>query len=245
MDNSILWAGRTLHGTDRFGRWRVLRGQFEGWADSPGVKGATVDRENADGEFDLPIYNEARIVQIGGQLIGSGRRELREARNFLAGPMLGRLQVSDAGATQWADAKRNAAVRFDILTPTLAHWQIVLKCPDPRKFGDFKSVAVAAGSGVVLHHRGNYEATPLIRVHGPTAAYTVTGPAGEQYTVTGGLGAGNEHVIDFNDGLLRVNGAITAAFVTKAELWRVPPGQRATATLSAGNGHIELLDTYI
>jgi hypothetical protein len=233
-----------LHGTDRFGKWVTVRDQFDGWWDSPDTKGESADRDGADGEYDLPVYNQARILTIGGNLHAMPG-QIHEAGNFLRGPMLGRLQVTMLGLTQWADAKRVAGVRFTPVTDRLAQWQVRLKCPDPRKFGEFDSVAVSAGAPASLYHRGNYDASPVIRVHGPTAAYTVTGPAGEQYTVTGGLGAGNEHVIDFNDGLLRVNGAITAAAVSKAELWVVPPGQKVTASLSAGNGHIDLLDTFI
>ncbi len=220
---------------------------MEGWWDSPDAKADDVSREQADGTYDLPVYYEARYVTITGIFIADNEAKMFDGMNRFSAIMRGpsRLQVVGYGKDQWVDVVRASRNVITPATDKVCHWQLRAKATDSRKFGEFESFAISAGPGVGVHHRGNYEATPLIRVHGPTVAYTVTGPEGEQYTVTGGLGAGNEHVIDFNDGLLRVNGAITAAAVTKAELWLVPPGQKVTATLSTGNGHIELLDTYI
>jgi hypothetical protein len=241
----IMLDGQILNGSDHLGDWKTS--SFDGWWDSPDAKSQDVERDQADGDHDLDVFYQSRYVTIPGRLAASSHETLHLGMNRFTGLVQkrARLQVSGHGPTVWADVKRASGISIVPVTDKFAQWQLRLKAPDSRKFGDFESFAIAAGTPVGVHHRGNYDASPLFRVHGPTVAYTITGPDGEEYTVTGGLGGGNEHVIDFNDGLLRVNGVITAAVVPKAELWKVPAGQKVTATLSAGNAHIELLDTYI
>lgn len=248
--NSILWAERTLHGTDRFGQWKVLQGRFQGWLESPEIKGETVARQNSDGDYDLPTYNEARIVEIGGQLVAPGRRELIEARNFLAGPMLGRLQVTDEDVTQWADAKRTSGVRFNILTPRLAHWQLTLKCADPRKFGLRRSEELVGGLSRSLYHYGNAAASPVVVINGPvTGGYTLSSNDGRQYRVNAGINSGSTHTVDMNDGLLRVDGAVQSGLVGQADIWDIPAGKILNMALVADSGdatgEVLITDTYI
>ncbi len=248
--NSILWAGRTLHGTDRFGRWVTLRGQFEGWWDSPEIKGQTVNREDADGEFDLPIYNQARLVTIGGHVHAPSRRELREARNFLAGPMVGRLQVTDEGSTQWADAKRTSPLRFVTLTPTFAQWQITLKCTDPRKFGELYTFAASVGSPATAFHWGNYVAMPRFTVAGSMPGGYTLWIQGVPFVVTRPLWSTDPHTIDYDDGRLRIGGVVIHGGLGVTNTPGVQPGGSALIeitplTTGTATATMTLLDTFI
>ena len=249
MPELITWAGRTLSGSDRFGEWAVT-GELEGWWDSPEVKGETADRPNADGEYDLPVYNEARLITINGTLRAKSHAQLHDAGNFLTGPISGRLTVAGHGSSQWADAKRNSGVKFTPVTDVFAQWQVRLKCVNPRKFGNARDFVRTNGT-VSVFHRGNYNALPTVVVRGSAAnGYRLNGPGGLQYKVTRALVTGIPHRIEFTDGRLRVNGTVVATGADSADVWPVPPGQSVDFdinVLSGGTAEatITITDTYI
>ncbi len=243
-----MWAGRTLSGSDRFGNWAAT--EVEGWWDSPDTKGDSEDRPNADGEFDLPVYNQARLVTISGHLRTEGHGQMHEAMNYLTGPMSGRLSVAGHGVVQWADMKRNSGVKFTPVTDTFAQWQVRLKAVDPRKYGNTKDFIRTNGI-VSTFHRGNYDAHPTVIVRGSAAnGYRLNGPDGKQYRVTRALDAGIAHRIEFNDGLLRVDGNLVSTGVDQADVWPIPSGQSVDFDINVLNGGtaeatITVTDTYI
>lgn len=247
-NDHITWAGRTLSGKDRFGEWIVT--SIKGVWYSPGVKGETDDRPNADGEYDLPTYKKARILSLSGTFHARSHAELHEAGIFLTGATRGRFQVVGHGPTQWADAKVDGEIEFDPETDTLATWVLVLKCPDPRKFGDVQSFTLPANTPTVVFHRGNYEATPVITVSGSMpGGYTLT-VAGWNYAVSVPLVSGTPHVIDYNDGRLRINGSVVQNSIGNTNLATIPPGESVTCALYAtsggtGSAVMKLPDTYI
>jgi len=243
-----MWAGRTLSGVDRFGKWVCT--SLDGWWDSPEVKGETSDRPNSDGEFDLPVYNEARLVTATGHLHAGSHAQLHEAMNFFTGAMAGRFQASGHGSVQWADAKRNSGVKFTPVTDVFAQWQVRLKCVNPRKFGNSQDFVRTNGT-VSVFHRGNFNALPTVVVRGSAAnGYRLNGPGGLQYKVTRALVSGIPHRIEFTDGRLRVNGTVVATGADSADVWPVPPGQSVDFdinVLSGGTAEatITVTDTYI
>ncbi|WP_157875080.1 hypothetical protein [Arthrobacter sp. PAMC 25486] len=204
-----------------------------------------MDRENSDGEYDLPTYNAARVVTVTGNLQARSHMDMHEAMNFLTGPMRGRLQVSGHSSTQWADAKRNAGVKFTPITDTLATWQVPLRCPDPAKYGDRHTYDLAPNVAVSAFHRGNYAASPVVQVNGPlVGGFTITHPGG-LYTALGDLGAGGWVRVDFATGRLRLNGNDRSDLVTRADLFKVLPGNNASVKISKGTGYVEVIDTYM
>jgi len=244
----ITWAGRTLSGPDRFGEWATT--EIEGWWDSPEVKGDTAERPYQDGEFDLPTYNEARLITVNGHVRAKSHGHLHEAMNFFTGPMFGRLTVSGHGVVQWADAKRNSGVKFTPVTDVFAQWQVRLKCVDPRKFGESKTVAVATGSPVTAFHRGNYNAMPKFIVRGDMpGGYTIT-VDGWNYTVTSALVTGAPHRIDYDNGKLYRNGVLTQGNLGNTNTAPIPPGKSVgvglyPVTTGSGSADMTIIDTYI
>jgi hypothetical protein len=245
----ITWAGRTLSGSDRFGEWAVT-GELEGWWDSPEIKGETQDRPYQDGEFDLPVYNQARIITINGNLRAKSHQQLHEAGDFLTGPISGRLTVTGHGSARWADAKRNSGVKFTPVTDVFAQWQVRLKCVDPRKFGESKTIAVATGSPVSAFHRGNYNAMPSFIIRGDMpGGYTIT-VNGWNYTVTSALVTGAPHRIDYNNGRLYRNGVLSQGNLGNTNTTPIPPGQSVAVglypvTTGSGSADMTITDTYI
>jgi len=244
----ITWAGRTLSGVDRFGKWVTT--SLDGWWDSPEVKGDTEDRPYQDGEFDLPVYNQARLITINGSLHVGNHSHLHEAMNFLTGPIAGRLQVTGHGSVQWADAKRNSGVKFTPVTDVFAQWQVRLKCVDPRKFGDTKTVAVATGSPISVFHRGNYNATPSFVVKGSMpGGYTITVNVWN-YAVTLPLVSGKPHTVDYNNGRLYVNGVLAQNSLGNTNTTPIPPGISVGVglypmTTGSGSADMTITDTHI
>jgi len=243
----ITWAGRTLSGADRFGQWSCE--VPDAWWDSPDTKGEEVDRPNTDGEYDLPIYNQARLPRLQGMLHAANHATLHEAGIFLTGAMRGRLQVSGHGPIQWADAKRNGVIRFTPITDTLAQWQVPLKCPDPRKYGQAKTFPLVKAEYVDLNHRGNYNASATVSVTGNApGGYTLREPGGVYYEVTGSLSPGETHTIDFRTGIFRINGYIVAGETGVSDIWFIEPGVvKPMKITSSGtvNATATVVDTYI
>jgi hypothetical protein len=241
------WAGRTLHGTDRFGQWITLEST---WDDTPDTKGEEEDRPNADGEYDLPIFYAARYITVTGHLHTASHAKTHEAMHWFNGAMTGRFVVSGHGPTLWCDAKRNSGTKFTIITDTFAQWQIKLKAVNPRKFGASNDFVRTNGT-VSVFHRGNYGALPTVIVRGSAAnGYRINGPGGKQYKVSRALVTGVPHRIEFRDGLLRVDGNLVPDGVDRADVWPVPAGTATDFDINVLNGGtaeatITVTDTYI
>lgn len=207
-----------------------------------------MDRANADGEYDLPIFNQARLVTVGGNFYAKNHEQMHEAGNFLTAAMLGRLQVTMHGKTQWADAKRNSGIRFTPITDVIAQWQLRLKCPDPRKYGDTQSFPLSS-EYTNLFHWGNYRASPIVTVTGNApGGYTIQEPGGVSYQVTGQLLPGQTHTVDFRTGVFRINGYIISGQTGITDIWYIEPGNaKGMRVTSAGtvNATATVTDTFI
>lgn len=247
MSEQITWAGRMLSGTDRFGEW--ITTNLDGWFDSPEVKGDAVEREGQDGEFDLPIQHRARLVTVSGHFRAAGHEQLHDAMNHFGAPTVGRFTVAGHGPVMWADGKRNSGVKFTPITDTLAQWQVGLKFVDPRKYGNSKTFVLDAGATVQVHHRGNYGAMPKFVIRGDAPSYTLT-INGWNYAVSKALQTGKPHRIDYANGKLYVNGALTQNSLGNTNVTTIPPGASVGCGLfltagGTGSADMTVTDTYI
>lgn len=244
----VMMGGQILNGTDRFGLW--VTEKIEGWFEPPTTRDGDVERSGSNGDYDLPSQFAARTPTLEGVLIAENRSDalLGLASLSNSAPLgVARLHVIDEGMRTWAMAKF-AGLESTWLTRQSFRWQLRVKCPDPRRFGDVRVVPAGAGSATAVQNRGNFPASPVIVVPGPLTAggYTVTGPNGELFTVTTSPASGTTHLIDMHDGLLRINGSMAAGsgFVSRADVFTIPAGGKANVTLSKG-GRVELYDTYM
>ena len=248
-DSRILWAGRTLHGVDHFGEWRCT--QWDGWDDSPDIKGDNVARPDADGDYDLPIYNEARKVNMTGQLTSTSRQLLISGGDALKGRMAGRFQVVNDAGGRWAESKRQSPVRFEIINDHLAIWQVRLKFDESTKYGDTRTWAASVGANASgIHHRGNYNAVPKFVVAGSMpGGYTLT-IMGQVFNVTQPLVSGQPHSIDYASGRLRIGGNVVHGGIGYGFHPLIPPGVTtllaiAPGTTGTATATLSLTDTYI
>ena len=246
----ITWGARTLSGVDRFGRWVVTDG-MESWWGSPDTRGDTEDRPDSDGELDLPVYNQARLLTLQGHLHSSGHDQLHEAGYYLSSSMFGRFKVQGHGPTLWADGRRNSGVQFLPVTDSFAKWQVRIKFVDPCQYGDTKTWTASVGSNALnIAHRGNYNAVPRFFVEGSMpGGYRLT-IKGQIFTVTQPLVAGVPHSIDYADGRLRIGGSIVAGGIGYGFTPLVTPGvvtALSIVPLTTGTATVTLTltDTYI
>jgi hypothetical protein len=246
----IILDGKVLEGTDQYGEWGVHT--FEGWWDSPDVKTEQIARPKADGDFNLPVYYQARYPTLTGIFIADSEAKMFDGMNRFSALLRqpGRLQVVGYGPTQWADVQRASKNPITPQTDRVCLWQVRVKAPDPRKFGDSKTIAVATGAPVTAFHRGNYPATPSFIIRGDIPlGYTIT-VDGWNYTVTKALQTGRPHRLDYNNGRLYVDGILTQNSLGNTNIATIPPGKTIGVGLYAtgagsGSADMTIVDTYI
>ncbi|MFK0082721.1 hypothetical protein [Glutamicibacter sp. NPDC090743] len=204
------------------------------------------------GGYVLPEFYGERLITISGRFISKSHLHQHEAMNALRGAIrpgeVKTMQVLGHGPDQWANVMLDRKIRVVPETDTYASFQISLRSPDPRIFGMARSVPASAGVAVMVENRGSAPAWPKIVVPGAVSSggYTITGPGGEQYTVTASPSSSQTHYVDMWDGMLRVNSSMAAGagLVGAAQTFTIPPGGKVPVTLSKG-GRIELYDTYM
>jgi hypothetical protein len=245
----VVLAGQILHGNDRLGHWKVT--QLEGWGESPPVRVEDTPRTNYDGDHDMPVRYAARLVTIGGRVICPSEAAAQQTRNRLTGLVRAtvRAQVTDLGETTWADVK--LADKVDAKrVGRLVRFQYQLRAPNPRRFGNAKTLAVATGAPISVFHRGNYDAMPSFIVRGDMpGGYTIT-LNGWNYTVTKPIVTGAPHRIDYNNGRLYINGVLNQGNLGNVNTTPIPPGQSVAVGLypvstGSGSADITITDTYI
>lgn len=224
---------------------------MEDWWGSPEIKGEVVSRPDADGDLDLPTYNEARLLTLSGHLHTDSHDQMHEAAAYLSSSMFGRFRVQGHGPSLWADGKRNSSVRFMPVTDRFAQWQVRLKFVDPCKYGDTKTYTASVGAVANgIYHRGNYNAIPRFVVDGSMpGGYRLT-IKGQIFTVTRPLVSGVPHSIDYADGRLRIGGSIVPGGIGYGFTPLVTPGVVTAlgiepVTTGAGTATLTLTDTYI
>jgi len=240
------------HGSDGF---IISPDGFSGWDDGVDMRLENTARPYANGSFNLPVFQDARTVSVSGNVFADSPRKLAQLRNLLtglmAGGLTGRIQVERFGDVQWADGRLAAKTMFtERGGQNCASFQVQVWCPDPRKFGDTKTVAVATGAPVSVFHRGNYNATPSFVVKGSMpGGYTIT-VNGWNYAVTLPLVSGKPHTVDYNNGRLYVNGVLAQNSLGNTNTTPIPPGISVGVglypmTTGSGSADMTITDTYI
>lgn len=249
MSGLIKLGTQTLNGDTGPATWKV--NSIDGWWDTPEVKGDRESMPYGHGSYALPEFYEERLITINGRILSKSHSHQHEQINFLKGCIrpgeVKPFQVFGHGPMQWANVMLDRKIRATPITNKHTSFQISLRSPDPRIFGERRIVPAGAGVAALVENRGSAPAWPKIVVPGPLPAggYTITGPGGEQYVVTASPG-GNVHFVDMWDGMLRVNLSMAAGagLVAEAQTFTIPPGGKVPVTLSKG-GRIELYDTYM
>ena len=223
---------------------------LEGLDDGLGVRGDSVARPQAHGDFDVPTFFEPRIVALSGTCVAGSAQKLGWFRDQFKTMLVngGRVSFDHLGTVRWGDARlapgTQPKFKVDSGDSLSARFQIQLKFANPRLFGETRTFA----AGTPAHHFGNFAATPVHTVTGVNASgYTINGPDGKTFTVSRAVTAGVPHVIDMATGLLKVGGAVVVGAVTSGDLWAIPGGAQVTHALT-GSGltlSTAVTDTYV
>ncbi|WP_230670776.1 hypothetical protein [Rathayibacter sp. Leaf248] len=219
-------------------------GGFTGWDGDVDVRFTSVNRDGQHGEYDLPSYLGARVTSFSGWAVAPTPGETARLGEHLTGIVSSGaskiVSVEREKGTQWARGKLATAVpRFEVLgeDSCLARWQIQLRYPDPRKYGEEREFEQTAA-----FHRGNFPAIPRFEVEGVLpAGYTINGPEGRSITVTRPCAVGEVHSIDLRDSTLRSDGTVVLGGMPRPDQWTIAPGQRFKHSAT----NLAVLRTYL
>lgn len=222
----------------------------KGWLDTPSVRSESVQRPLAHGSFGAPAFYSDRSISIEGKCFADSPERMGHYQARLSGIGSGggmvRMQGDYLGFRLWMDVRVEGAKFEEIVPGRIAEYMLMLRAPDPRKYGETRSFP----DGSQAHHYGNFDATPEITVTGGMpSGYAIHGPGGKRYVVTQALAAGSTHRIDMRTGWLYRDGVLQVGAVGRADLWTVPPGGRVSHAVVpvSGVGQLvaKVIDTFV
>lgn len=220
-----------------------------GWDGSPLGRREAVERPFQHGEYDLPVFRGPRVLTLKGYAIARSEFELGMMTNLLGG--VGASGGAVALNVDYLDRSQSARARVLSLDFTdsgirgnrpWSEFTMEMVCADPRKYGESRTFRDEAAS-----HRGNFPATPRLRVSGVReAGWTVTGPSGRRVSVDRPLIASAPHEIDLATGALIVGGSSSAGGLVLFEPWTIPVATNVAHSVSSGlTLDVILRDTYM
>lgn len=221
---------------------------LSGWFGSAGVRRQETQRPAGHGSFDSLGYRDAKVPFIRGTVIARTRGELnamsRQLEGLLADGSMARMTVQDdVGGVTWQDVRiAQPAVVDDFGDGETADFQVGFWSPKAEIYGDGDPKR-ATGSSATLFHRGTIPAPITVRIPNSPAAYTISGPGGRQFVVSGAP-SGGVHVVDLRTGRVTRDGVLLQGVVTRADSWDLPSGVRWAHSISAGSPDWLVPDTY-
>lgn len=239
-----------------FTGYMITPGGLQGVRGGVGVSSESLQRPGAHGEFDLPVFKQARVVTVGGSAIESNEDALEQLGIVLGGLGAGGesmpLVYHGAGLVIHGrgrmvsqefepDFRRIGGGR------SATTYSLSLSMRDPRWYGAVHE-SVSTGGNVATTNRGNFSAHQRFRVEGNMpGGYWLSG-RGRIFEVPGPLPPGRVDLVDFRTGVVKRNGVPVAGVVPRT--WDVPGGgtvQWALTPFGSGSGTATsyLAATYI
>lgn len=229
-----------------------------GWWGSPAKRGEDTAKTGSDGDYPSVRSYGPRMVTVKGDVSCETRDTLFEVHDLLTGILwegAGELRVQGHGQTQHAQVEQVGELQFAEKSPWAATWQVDLKAPDPRKYGDLRVFGPEqARTSVQVFHAGNYPAHPVIEVLTGSfmpEGFTAWGTGEDSFRVLEGVNSNETLSADFATGLVRKNGVVVYGKAGYTELARVLPKRSRAANVTPataeGNGTYRVLvrDTWI
>ena len=241
--------GLVFDGTGRpFPKYTLGSDGLTGLFGGSGVRRESVSRPNQHGDFSLPGYRGARSFRLQGLVhsdSGFGQiQDLSAISSILGdgGSGVLSMQTEAGGRSVVVELADDPQVEI-LVYGSVARYMISLRAPDPRLYGVQRQFS---GSTVMVHHYGNFPASPVVEVSGPRSApYTISGPGGRKVTVDQVLTAGQTHRIDFLKGRVYQNSTLQFGVLSEANFWTLPPGKRTSMSISSGSMTVHVDDTYM
>lgn len=243
--------GYTLSPAAREGEWKVLR--VSGWWERPGKRSKSSANSRGHGSYAAASYFEDRRISITGRISCKSHANLHEAANLLmqAGAVeVVPFVVQGHGPSQQAFVEADGQPSLVFETDTYMTFELSFVARDPRRYGEETEFEASVGADKAVFHRGNFAATPYIKVSGSMpGGYTLT-LAGSNVVVTEPLTSGVPHSIDYETGLLYKGNQVAHGGMSTASFADVLPGQRDTFSIAPGTSGeatatMYLSDTYM
>jgi hypothetical protein len=213
-----------------------------------GVRGERIPLPSAHGDYDLPVYREARLLKFSGDVNSDGlsdqQKDLSRLGAVLADGQKSTLAFQADGGPRRCSVRLADTPDIEVVVPgKFARYQLQLIAPDPRMYGEDRSFT---GGDVQAYHYGNFPAKIQAVVRGPRpAGYEIQGPGGRRVVVAQSLGPLDHHTIQFWSGRVYRNGTRQLGALTVFQPWTVPPGLPTAMSCPSGEMTINISDTYI
>ncbi|VXA92262.1 hypothetical protein [Citricoccus sp. K5] len=236
---------------------------LDGWWDSPETRSQSVPRLARGGDFEAPVYDEARFIEFAANIHAPSHESMHKIGMVFTGMFRrnggrGAFRVDDhwPGQYQFANVERASSIRFTPITDKLARLSMTLKAPDPYKYGIRNEFNGVPGTAIDIHHDGNAEAWPIFVVSGTfPGGFTVYGSSTAPIAFTDAIwqSAGDVVTIYSGTGEVYLNGnPAPGGSVGRSTLTSVAPSESRRVNVIPHDGAnstatylVRLYDTYI
>ena len=207
------------------GRFWIGKDGVKGWSGTPAVREGVTEAKGVDGDFWPPSMTQgSRTVTIDAVAVGATTMELArllDRVDDLAGRRL-TVTVEDAHGARTATGYMSADPDPTVyMWETRAHFELVITCPDPRKYGPWVAYE---GGGTVANH-GNASSWPRVHAEGdPLTRLTLS--CGSQ--VVEWSGSADSLDLDLSDL------SVATGTLSQDNAFQVPPGGARVTVSTAG-----------
>lgn len=121
-----------------------------GWTDGTGVKRSTASRPNAWGDFSEPGLRNSRLITVTGTAVATTAIELHQMRDAFMGILsegqYGEFALQNKSGTRYATVALEGTPGWIQQIDTAAFWKLDLYAPDPRIYGEDKTMTLGTSS---------------------------------------------------------------------------------------------------
>lgn len=123
---------------DSLGNWWRIYTET-GWKGSPAPRTNTIPRQGADGGDDGPVFEDGRLITLGGTIYAGDQLSLLAAVDkvnslLVSGNRLATLVVAEPHLTRQCTVRREGAKLAAVWSPYLATFQLNLYAADPNRY---------------------------------------------------------------------------------------------------------------
>lgn len=236
-----------------FKGFMIPRGGLQGVRGGVGVASESVQRPGEHGEFDLPVFKQARVVTVGGYAIESNDDALEQLGIVLGGLGAGGesmpLAYHGAGIVLHGQGRViSQEFQQDVGGIARATYSLSLSMRDPRWYGETREFPTSNGDIITMHHDGNFLATPRFTANGTYPNGYLLHAGGRVVQVAGSPTPVSD-VLDFRTGMVVRNGALQPRLLQHGQFFSVPGGAvlswRADPLGGTGTVTAHVTDTYM
>lgn len=259
-------------------KYHLLDDMCSGWWDGTGIKRNKISRASHWGDFRAETLRDARYMTWTGTAVASTSRELQAMRDEFTGTLATNQSTimsvySDSTGTRFAEVFLEDKPKWTRMTDTAAAFQLELYAPNPRIYGEEKTISLLENDGFgglqyrinypldyntvtepvaqSISNLGNTYAYPVIEVNGHfPAGFRITDGNNRWIIFPGAVSPASPLTIDTRTGVALQSG-VDKSSIMEIESFVVPPLEQISPKIysfsatTGGTCIIRLRDTYI